>query len=215
MKNTKYYTPYEVSLHNTIDDIWVSYLGKVYNLTPLIKEHAGDVLLKPLIEMAGKDISHWFNPKTKDIRTHVDPLTGCVKYYTPSGRFLHVPPPWPCTDWPTDSGRPWWRETRYEEGVLSGKTRRLRIVNTLTSQEQTIEVCTEESLNAILNRYLRYNAHAASYTWKHNGVRLDMDKTLGDNGIPDEDDEFYQLRMDRERYTQAIHLYFNDDLTEF
>ncbi|MGH0183736.1 UNVERIFIED_CONTAM: hypothetical protein FKN15_012811 [Acipenser sinensis] len=71
--------------------------------------------------MAGKDISHWFNPKTKDIRTHVDPLTGCVKYFTPNGRFLHVPPPWPCSDWPTDSGRPWWRETRYEEGVLSGE----------------------------------------------------------------------------------------------
>ena len=36
-----YFTPNEVSLHNTIDDIWVSYLGKVYDLTPLIEEHKG------------------------------------------------------------------------------------------------------------------------------------------------------------------------------
>lgn len=28
---------------------------------------SGDVLLKPIIECAGKDISHWFDPKTKDV----------------------------------------------------------------------------------------------------------------------------------------------------
>ena len=27
----------------------------------------GDVLLKPIIETAGKDISHWFDKKTKDV----------------------------------------------------------------------------------------------------------------------------------------------------
>lgn len=27
----------------------------------------GDVLLKPITECAGKDISHWFDPKTKDV----------------------------------------------------------------------------------------------------------------------------------------------------
>ena len=40
----KYYTPNEVSLHNTSDDIWVSFLGKVYNLTPLFKEYQGKYL---------------------------------------------------------------------------------------------------------------------------------------------------------------------------
>ena len=28
---------------------------------------AGDVLLKPIVQAAGKDISHWFDPKTKDV----------------------------------------------------------------------------------------------------------------------------------------------------
>ncbi len=69
-------------------------------------------------------------------------------------------------------------------------------------------------MNEILQRYLTYNAHAASYTWKYNGVNLDMDKALEENGIQDEDEEFYQLSMNDDTYLPAIHLYFNDDLTE-
>ncbi|KAM4611689.1 cytochrome b5 domain-containing protein 1 [Polymixia lowei] len=215
MPRPKYFTPNEVSVHNTADDLWVSFLGKVRDLTPLVKEFKGDVLLMPIIECAGKDISHWFDSNTKDVLTHVDPLTGCVKYYTPNGRFVHVPPPCPCTDWATDFGRPWWRDTQYEVGLLSAKTRWIRIINTLTSQEQLLEVCSEETLDEVLQRYLRYNSHASSYTWKNNGVCLDMSKTLSENGIPDEDEEFYRCRLDRDLFTQSIFLYFNNDLTEF
>lgn len=69
-------------------------------------------------------------------------------------------------------------------------------------------------MDEILQRYLKYNAHAASYTWKYEGIPLIMDKTLKDNGLEDEDEEFYDLSMDAELWTPAIHLYFNDDLTE-
>jgi len=31
------------------------------------------------------------------------------------------------------------------------------------------QVCSEETMIEILNRYLLYNTHAASYTWKYNG----------------------------------------------
>jgi hypothetical protein len=41
MKRPKYFTPNEVSVHNTSKDIWVSFLGRVYDLTPLVEEHAG------------------------------------------------------------------------------------------------------------------------------------------------------------------------------
>lgn len=78
-----------------------------------------------------------------------------------------------------------------------------------------MQVCSEETLDEILQRYLRYNSHAASYTWKHNHVNLDMTKTLCENGIFDEDEEFNQCRMDRDLFTESICLYFNDDLTEF
>lgn len=66
----------------------------------------------------------------------------------------------------------------------------------------------------ILRRYLPYNAHAASYTWKYEGIPLDMDKNLQQNRIPDEDEEFYELNLDADAFKPAILLYFNDDLTE-
>lgn len=175
---------------------------------------SGDVLLKPIIEAAGKDITHWFDKKTKDIRTHIDPVTKCKFYYTPRGRFIHTPPRCPRTDWANDFGRPWWKDDSYCIGVLSAQTRKIRIINTLTSQEQTIEVCSEEILTEIQDRYLKYNAHAASYTWKYNGRNLDMNKTLEENGVADESEEFYKLSMNEELFLPALHLYLNDDLTE-
>jgi len=214
MVRPKYYTPNEVAIHNTPDDMWVSFLGKVYNLTPLCEKYKGDVLLKPILQAGGNDISHWFNPKTKDIRTHIDPQTGCTIPYTPHGRFIHIPPPHPSGEWANDFGRPWWKDDSYCIGILSSKTRFIKIINTLTSQEQVLEVCSEETMNEILTRYVTYNAHAASYTWKYDGNNLDMDKTLEENQIPDEDEEFYELSMNDDQYLQAIHLYFNDDLTE-
>ena len=76
------------------------------------------------------------------------------------------------------------------------------------------QVCSEENINEILDRYLRYNAHAASYTWKYERNVLDMQKTLQENGIKDDDPDFYDLSMNDNIFRQAIHLYFNDDLTE-
>jgi hypothetical protein len=75
-------------------------------------------------------------------------------------------------------------------------------------------VCSEEIMLEIQKRYLVYNLHAASYTWKYCGMNLDMYKTLEENGIPDEFEDFYQLNMDEDQYLPAVHLYFNDDLTE-
>lgn len=62
-----YFLPSDVVLHNQPDDIWLSLLGFVYDLTPLIKEYKGRKEIKPLLAYAGKDISHWFNKKTKDV----------------------------------------------------------------------------------------------------------------------------------------------------
>lgn len=78
----------------------------------------------------------------------------------------------------------------------------------------TDQVCGEETLNKILERYLFYNSHASSYTWKHNGANLDMNKTLSENGITDDDEEFDHCRLDRDLFTPSLLLYFNDDLTE-
>ena len=62
-----------------------------------------------------------------------------------------------------------------------------------------------------------FNAHASSYTWKtldEGDFRpLDMQKTLHDNGIPNESNEFEKLRIAEDFYTPVVHLYFDDDLT--
>jgi cytochrome b involved in lipid metabolism len=41
LERPKYFTPNEVSIHNTTKDIWVSFLGKVYNLTPFVEANSG------------------------------------------------------------------------------------------------------------------------------------------------------------------------------
>ena len=69
-------------------------------------------------------------------------------------------------------------------------------------------------MQEILQRYLKFNAHASSYTWKYDGCNLDMFKTLEQNEIKDDDEDFYQLSMNDDSFLQAVHLYFNDDLTE-
>ena len=67
-------------------------------------------------------------------------------------------------------------------------------------------------------RYLKFNAHSKSYTWKALDADvfrpLDMDLTLEENGIPDESDSYERLGIAQGYNTALIHIYFNDDLTE-
>lgn len=83
----------------------------------------------------------------------------------------------------------------------------------LSGQTSQLEVCCEERLSDIRVRYLAYNAHAMSYTWKRLGRVLDMRLTLEENGVPDEGEEFQQLNIDEDQYIPALHVHFNDDLT--
>lgn len=75
-------------------------------------------------------------------------------------------------------------------------------------------MCSEETLAEILQRYLPYNSHARSYTWKYSGVSLEMSRTLGENDVLDDDHELQQLRLDQNLFSPALLLHFNDDLTE-
>ncbi|OAF71819.1 Cytochrome b5 domain-containing protein 1 [Intoshia linei] len=210
----KYYTPHEVSQHNEAKDLWLSFLGKVYNLTEFCKINSDNILTKLLIMAAGTDISHWFDPETKSLKTFIDPKTELNLHYCQNGRVMHVEPPYPDSSWDNNFKRPWWLDLSFAIGILTKKTRQIVIVNTLTSQKHIIEVCSEETMYDILQRYLVYNSHAKSYTWKYNLVDLDMNKTLEANGVKDEDEIFYKLSIDDDLYIPSIHLYFNDDLTE-
>merc|ERR1712224_478499 len=83
-----------------------------------------------------------------------------------------------------------------------------------TKQSHTLEVPVEERIAEIQARYMPCNFHAKSYTWKRLGKPLDMNKTLEENGVKDESEEFEKLGIDPDDHIPALHLYFNDDLTE-
>lgn len=112
----KYFTQEEVAFHNSSEDCWVSIFGKVYDITMLIDENRG-ALARPLIEAAGTSISHWFNEKTGDVRTYIDPERNIAMPYTPHGRFIHVPPPDPRDDF-TAVPLPWWKNDAYIVGQV-------------------------------------------------------------------------------------------------
>eukprot|EP00439_Symbiodinium_sp_Y106_P050358 s1466_g6.t1 len=177
--------------HNTSHDCWVSFFGKVYDLTPLLKEYDGP-LAQPIIAAAGSDISFWFDEATGKPKMHVNPDTGLQEIYCPWGRYIHAAASGmtcsqgPESDWGTDFAVAWWENPRYLIGLRSARTRK---VNLLTKQKNTLEVPVEETVTEIQERYLEHNAHAGSYTWKRLGKPLNMEKTLAENGMEDETEE--------------------------
>lgn len=215
-KRRQYYTPAEVAVHNSREDCWVSLFNRVLDLSPLLEKDYGE-LAAPIVSNAGEDVSYWFDSLTQDLKTYIDPESNLEMPYVPGGRFVHVPPPEPVTNWCTDFGQPWWKDERFVIGRLSKKTRKIRVVNTLTTQDDLLTVCAEETLLEIQDRYTDYNKHAGSYTWKaldEGEFRpLDMELTLADNGVADLTEEFASLSIDPDEYIPVIHVYFNDDLT--
>lgn len=144
----------------------------------------------------------------------MDAKTGRTQFLAPAGRYLHMPPEGPNSDWSAQEFVvPWWQDERYVIGKLTKQTRPIRIVNTLTKHDNIIEVASEETINEILDRYLVINAHAASYTWKRLGKVLDMGLSLDANGVIDDSEEMKRLGLPTEEYVPCLHLYFNDDLT--
>jgi hypothetical protein len=99
-------------------------------------------------------------------------------------------------------------------GRVSHKERVVDIFNTLTKHKHRMYVCEEDTLDLIRTKYFTYNTHGTSYTWKFLEEELDAVKTLSQNGIEDESEEFVRLHVEDDYYVPTIFLYFNDDLTE-
>ncbi|XP_067126080.1 cytochrome b5 domain-containing protein 1 [Centruroides vittatus] len=108
---------------------------------------------------------------------------------------------------------PWWKDDSYVIGLVTSKPRKIHIVNMLLLKGVTIEVCCEENMDEILKRYLKFNTHAKSYTWRHRGKDLNMLGTLEENGIKDISEDLYRLKLNEDDFIPIIHLYYNDDLT--
>jgi len=66
-KLRNYYTPSEVAKHSTSSDLWVSLFDKVFDLTLLINKHHTQPECDPIVQAAGTDITHWFDPATLQV----------------------------------------------------------------------------------------------------------------------------------------------------
>ena len=215
------FTPSDVARHSTADDAWVTIRGRAFNVTPLLTPAAGfGAEAKPLIEAAGQDISHWFDAEGQQVKSFIDPVTSLLSPFLPMGRFPHVPPLAPVA-WAAKWDKPWWQDEGFLVGRVSARARKLRIVNTLTAHEHSLEVAAEQTVQEIASKYLEFNAHASGYAWKvldsSSGQprTLDMGLTLEQNGLPDETEEMEQLGLDAEEQdlVPVILLYFKDSLT--
>ena len=63
-KIRNFYTPKDVSVHNSHNDIWISLFNKVYDLTKLVHDNKHSTECDPIVLAAGTDITHWFDQKT-------------------------------------------------------------------------------------------------------------------------------------------------------
>jgi hypothetical protein len=113
----KYYTQEEIAFHSHADDCWVSIFDDVFDITELLRQHRGPLSV-PLLTAAGTSLSQWFNVRTKDLKTYIDPLRNIELPYTPDGRFIHVPPSDPL-DMSESVALPWWKDTQFIIGKVS------------------------------------------------------------------------------------------------
>eukprot|EP00761_Pharyngomonas_kirbyi_P005702 gb/GECH01005707.1/.p1 GENE.gb/GECH01005707.1/~~gb/GECH01005707.1/.p1 ORF type:complete len:187 (+),score=49.02 gb/GECH01005707.1/:1-561(+) len=172
---SRYFTRNEVFQHNNEWDCWVIVYDKVFDLTNLIQQYSDNIEVQPFLKRAGGDISHWFNSNL-EIKTKRNENG---EETPPEGWFLKGY---------NENQTPWWLNNDYVIGKITKKSRVIQILNTLTQQKHKLEVCSEDTLQQILNRYFEYNSHAASYTWKMLGKQLNlgMELFLGSNNLEKE-----------------------------
>ncbi|XP_043481329.1 cytochrome b5 domain-containing protein 1 [Leptopilina heterotoma] len=211
--NYPYYLPTEVCIHNTSNDCWVSFNDGVYDLTELCQLWKGTKNIKPILALAGKDISHWFDREKNDIKHYIHPLNGKLVPYCPHGPIPDVDSISQISTWKTAKKMPWWKSEKYRIGNLTKNPRPCRIINVLTGCEAIISVCEEDTIRRIQKRFLIFNSNNESYTWTYEGKPVDLDKTLTENGILDERDRFVNCGLPEDIYIPALLCHYNDDLT--
>jgi len=200
--NPRWLTRKMIEGHNSADSCWVVVYRKVFDLTELVNDHSQEAsFITPIIRNAGKDVSHWFHPRTLDVLTKKTEDGSGLEFYLPDGLFVH------CTEKEDSNIIPWWRNYDLIVGIRTERSYEIRFVNVLTGVDTTMEVCKEETLAEIRDRLLAHNSHAKSYVFKFLGRVLDMTKTLGPqlgNCPPTFADS---------SYIPSIFLYYSDDLT--
>ena len=208
-----YYTPSQVATHNLSTDCWVSFFHRVYELTSVLASSPSHLHL-PLLRFAGRDISFLFDPITRQPVSCISPISGLRVFACPYGPYPHLPPEWPSSDHCTDVECVWWEDERLCVGRLASSVRDVRLVNTLTGQDDTMEVAGEETVADIKQRWISDYGGGSGYVLKVGGRVLELDKTLDQNGLVDERGEMEELGMNCRDFIPVIHLYYDDQIGE-
>ena len=138
-----YFTAWQVAEHCYPDDIWVVVKGRVLDITPLVKENRASRLLNPILQSAGKDISHWFDEKL-NVKTCIDIKTGIRVIYAPLGRFLG------CLVEKESDTLPWWKDDKFYLGELTKQ-----VFQHLESREDYKEAALENRSQGMLGCSLK------------------------------------------------------------
>lgn len=131
-----------------------------------------------LISFAGKDLSRYFN----ELGEPLERVNQHIK---------NVPVFPPAFEKESDDHDFWWCGDGYVVGKITRVERRVRIINTLTRKTISMNVCEEDSIEKIKQKYAkRFNRNADNYIWRKTSSsdpkpgQLFMDKTLTQNDIP-------------------------------
>ena len=210
--SSQYFTAEDVAWHSNCRSLWVSLFSSVFDLTELVEQNSGKNCVLQLLRFAGTDITHLFDSITKQpLRSHV--YLKIEKKPAPSilhGEDLSL------NSRREDQTKPWWEDETLKVGQMTKREVPIKIINAFTFEETKLVVPIEETLNEICERYLIYNGHARSYTWKNiEGRMLDMCDTLELNGLIEDLPKAIALQLpEDQQILPTIFLHFNDDLTE-
>ena len=210
----KYFTREDLESHCTSDSAYVSVYNTVFDVSDPIAKHFRTKGAENLLRHAGKDISHFFHHETKQPIIKNAFLRETIQNRS-NDILLHFEEN-VLDSKPKNKETPWFVDSKNMIGILSANEVTIRIVNTLTFDEDFLIVPVEESLNEICKRYLKFNYHAKSYTWKDIEHRkLKMEKTLEQNGILEDNLLMDYLNIpEKQRPVSSVFLHFNDDLTD-
>lgn len=131
-----------------------------------------------MIQFAGKDLSWAFNHRGEPLK-RID--QHCENVFV-------FPPVLEKEDEQSDC---WWRDESNIIAKITSVKRRARIINTLTRKIISMDVCEEDSIKTIKQKYSKkFNRNADQYIWRKTSPSngnigcLDMSKTLSQNDLP-------------------------------
>ncbi|EDV99126.1 cytochrome b5 domain-containing protein 1 [Drosophila grimshawi] len=209
IRKMRYYLMDEICIHNKKEDCWIVIYRNVFDLTPMIKDRLDhwNCSMDYLVAHAGKDLTHLFH-ENGEPRTEISLSTGRPRVLFPP--ILEVA----ISEFAKTKHAMWSQDPFYHIGRVTRRPRRIRLINTLTAKVQHMNVCDEDSIYDIQEKYKqRFNHHAGSYEWRKfsNGAKccgvLNLNGTLDENGLTDDED------CDVELPPPSIWLYYTDDLT--